>query len=139
VWKGEITFTIGNGLPLVGTTETILTGVKKGGPSDPSAPVYMGTEETTVKVEAKPGTPASSFVLLTRFVSPQKSFYANGVGEITEIGTIAPTADAGVFRNAYGHFVLRGSYGPAVSVPPHIPAGILGWVGEYHGNICGVD
>jgi hypothetical protein len=136
VWKGEITFTIGNGLPTTGTTETILTAVKKGGPDDPTAPVYMGTEETTVRVAAKPGVPASSVVLLTRFVTPQKSFYTNGVGEITETGTIAPAADAGVFRNAYGHFVLRGSYGPAVA---HLPGSMLGWVGEYHGNMCAVE
>lgn len=139
VWKGEITFTIGKGIPITGTTETILTGVKKGGPADPAMPVYMGTEETTVKVDAKPGIPAGSFVLLTRFVTPQKSFYATGVGDITETGTIVPAADAGDFRTVYGHFVLRGSYGPAVAVPSTIPTGILGWVGEYQGNICGVE
>ena len=139
VWIGEITFTIGNGTPMTGTTETILTGVKKGGPADPTAPVYMGTEETAVKVAAKPLTAAGSFVLLTRFVTPQKSFYASGVGQITETGTIVPAADAGVFKNVWGQFVLRGSYGPAVSVPPQIPTGILGWVGEYHGNMCGVE
>jgi hypothetical protein len=133
VWKGEITFTIGSGVPLHGTTETINTGVKKGVPGDPADPVYIGTEETTVVLDNQAG----GFVLVTRFVTPQKMFNATGLGWVNETGTIAPVpGDQGKFKNVYGHYTLRGPFGPGV---PHLPDGIMGWTGEYHGNICGVD
>ena len=132
IWKGEISISIGGGPTLHGTTETINTGVKKGGPGT-TEPVYIGTEETTVVLDNQAG----SFMLMTRFVAPQHGFDATGVAWVNERGTIAPVPkDESMFKNAYGHFTLRGPFGPAV---PHLPDGILGWNGEYHGNICGIN
>ncbi len=132
VWKGEITFTIGNGAPLHGTTETINTGAKKGGPGDPLAPTWIGTEETTVVLDNQGG----SFMLLTRFTAPQTQANQTGAGWVEERGTIAPAAgENGAFKDVYGHFTLHGPFGPGV---PHADDGIIGWTGEYHGNICGV-
>ncbi len=132
VWKGEISLTVGNGAPLHGATETINTGIKKGGPGS-GEPVYIGTEETTVVFDNQAG----SFLLVTRFVAVQHGVDTTGVGWVNETGTIAPApGEEGNFKNVYGQYTLRGPFGPAV---PHEPDGIIGWTGEYHGNICGLD
>ncbi len=115
------------------TTTTVNTGVKKGGPFEPTAKVWIGTELTTVTFES------GSFVLPTQFTAVQP------VGRVNETGTIAPNPESpGKFANVRGHFTSNGPFGIAVPLPEiDPPAGFIwlgiGWIGEYHGNICGID
>ncbi len=128
-FAGIASFSFENGKA---TTKTVNTGVKKGGPADPTAKVLIGTELTTVTFES------GSFLLPTQFTAVQP------VGRVNETGTIAPNPESpGKFANVHGHFTSHGPFGFGVPLPEGYPFGYiavgLGWIGEYHGNICGID
>ena len=113
------------------TTETVNTGVKKGGPGTTDK-VWIGTELTTVTFESGYG-----FLLPTQFTAVQP------VGLVNETGTIAPIpGSTGKFADVHGHFTSHGPFGFGVPLPEGYPFGYipvgLGWIGEYHGNICGI-
>jgi hypothetical protein len=131
-WVGDATFQIGKDAEITATTQTLNTGVTKGGPGTDS-PIYIGTEETTAMI--KPAL-NEGFLLLTRFVLQQRKI-VSGVSWVNETGTIAPLPGAtGKYKNVYGHYTLHGPFGPAV---PHTEVGIMGWNGQFHGNICGIE
>lgn len=115
------------------TTETRNLGVKKGGPADPTARVWIGTELTTVTLESGNG-----FLMPTQFTAVQS------VGLVNETGTItAIPGSTGKFANVHGHFTSHGPFGFGVPLPDmDAPAGYvwvgLGWIAEYRGNICGI-
>ncbi len=128
---GTASFSFANGNA---TTTTVNTGVKKGGPPDPTAKVWIGTELTTVIFDSGDG-----FLLPTQFVAVQS------VGRVNETGTIAPIPGSqGEFADVHGHFTSHGPFGFGVPLPDvALPDGYIwvgiGWIGEYHGNICGID
>lgn len=126
---GTASFTFENGQA---TTTTVNTGVKKGGPGTTDK-VTIGTELTTVRFDS------GSLVMPTQFTAVQP------VGRVNETGTIAPNPEGpGKFANVHGHFTSHGPFGFGVPLPEvEPPAGFIwigiGWIGEYHGNICGLD
>jgi hypothetical protein len=137
-WAGIGTFSFGKNDTLEATTQTITTGVKKGGPGTTSN-VFMGAELTTVKSESGEG-----FLLFTQFVAEHDPFDPSAPARVNETGTIAPIpGSTGKFANVHGHFTSHGPFGAAISPPEGYPFGYiplgLGWIGEYNGNICGIE
>lgn len=64
---------------------------------------------------------------------------ASGVYDVKANGTFVK--GTGKFKGAYGHFVMEGSFGPAVKLPDSIhpdPKSDMSWMGWYHGMMCGV-
>lgn len=131
-WQGEAEVTIGKGQPMTGTTTTTGEKLIKGDPNDLTRP-YSGLEKTTITL------PDGKIVLETRFVVPPR-LDPTLVWWVNETGSIQPAEGAeGKFAAIHGRVTIHGPFGPAVpmAVPP--PEGVLGWIGEINGTICGVD
>ena len=64
---------------------------------------------------------------------------SSGVFDVKENGTFSK--GTGMFKGAYGHWVMEGPFGPDIKLPDNIPADPISdmyWIGWYHGMICGV-
>ena len=133
-WVGEASFTFGtNDAELDAKTVTINTGLKKGVPGSGDK-VTIGTEETIVDF----GNGIGRFKLVTRFVTQHGNKTESWVNET---GTIVPIDSDGTFADVRGQYTLHGPFGPFIPQPDltgYVPLG-LGWLGEFHGTICGFD
>lgn len=67
------------------------------------------------------------------------SLTSNGVFDVRENGTF--TKGTGMFKGAYGHWIMEGPFGPNIKLPNNIhpdPNSDMLWIGWYHGMICGM-
>jgi len=63
-----------------------------------------------------------------------------GVFDVKENGTFSK--GTGIFKGAYGHWIMEGPFGPNLKLPDNIhpaPNSDMFWIGWYHGMICGVE
>lgn len=63
----------------------------------------------------------------------------SGVFDVKENGTFSK--GTGMFKGAYGHWIMEGPFGPNVKLPDNIhpdPNSDMFWIGWYHGEICGL-
>jgi hypothetical protein len=101
------------------------------------ADIWTGTEAATFDFGR-----GDTLQLSAEFVTEHMndSVASSGVFHINEIGTF--TKGTGSFRNAYGHWIMQGPFGPSVTLPSNIqppPDADLYWIGQYHGTLCGIS
>jgi hypothetical protein len=98
--------------------------------------IWTGTETATFDFGR-----GDSVQLSAEFVTEHMNdaVASSGVFHINEIGTF--TKGTGRFKNAYGHWIMQGPFGPNVPLPGNIqppPDADMFWIGQYHGTICGI-